>query len=111
MSKTIAEQVRDVKEALAEVSEAIGTDPGDATATIIRAIARIIYLGVLLYLMSTLVIRLVALIFPPLRNLKGIKVRDLLETACAYFGYTFESTILSEQIPNLTILPVPLKKG
>lgn len=110
MSKTIAEQIRDLQEALAELSEAIGVDPGDAIATTIRVIARLIYIGVLLYLASTLVIRLVALIFPPLRNLKGIKVRDLLETACAYFGYTFESTILSEQIPNLTILPVPLKK-
>ena len=110
MSKTIAEQVRDLKEAIAEVNEAIGTDVGDATATIIRALARLVYLGTLLYLCSLLVIRLIALIFPPLRNLKGIKVKDLLETACAYFGYTFESTILTDQLPNLTILPVPLKK-
>ena len=110
MSKTLAEQIRDLKEAIAEYNEAIGTDPGDATATLIRVLARVIYIATLLYLMSTLVIRLVALIFPPLRYLKGIKVSDLLQTACAYFGYTFESTILSEQIPNLTILPVPLKK-
>ena len=110
MSKTIAEQVRDLKEAIAEINEAIGTDVGDATATIIRALARLVYLGTLLYLCSLLVIRLIALIFPPLRNLKGIKVKDLLETACAYFGYTFESTILTDQLPNLTILPVPLKK-
>ena len=110
MSKTIAEQVRDLKEAIAEINEAIGTDVGDATATVIRALARLVYLGTLLYLCSLLVIRLIALIFPPLRNLKGIKVKDLLETACAYFGYTFESTILTDQLPNLTILPVPLKK-
>ncbi len=92
ISKTIAEQVRDVQEAIAEVNEAIGTDPGDALATIIRAVARLIYLGILLYLASTLVIRLIALIFPPLRYLKGKKVRDLLDTACAYFGYSGQST-------------------
>ena len=73
-------------------------------------VARLIYFGLMLVALISLATQLYLVIFPPKRFLKGIYFRELLAKSCAYFGYTFESSLLDSE-PNWALLPVPLVSG
>jgi hypothetical protein len=73
----------------------------------LMVVARLIYFGLLLSAVLELATQLFLTIFPPKRKLKGVYFRELLDKACQYFGYTFESDLLDAQ-PFWTLVPVPL---
>lgn len=109
LGQTLADAIRDLSEAIAEITEAGSLNPAQQTATIIRAIARVVYIATLIILITNLAIQLFNLIYPPIRKLKGHRIKELLTISCLYFGYQFESTLL-DSLPKLTILPVPLTR-
>lgn len=82
---------------------------GAIIAYVLRIAAQVIYLAVMTIALIDLTKQLIELIFPPIRKLKAVKVQELFIKGCAKLGYTFSSTILSA-MPQLTILPVPLKE-
>lgn len=73
----------------------------------LMVVARVIYFGLLLSAVLNLATQLLLTIFPPKRKLKGVYFKELMEKACQYFGYTFESDLLDSQ-PFWTLVPVPL---
>jgi len=83
-------------------------DTGDIIAQVLRIGAQIVYLAGILIALIDLTKKIIELIFPPIRNLKGVKVKELCEKACAKFGFTFSSSIINENA-QLTILPVPFQ--
>lgn len=82
-------------------------DTGDIIAYIINVAAQVVFLAAQLVAIIQMATKFFALIFPPIRNLLGCKLWDLMRISCEHLGYTFEST-LETQFPNYTILPVPL---
>ena len=86
-----------------------GFNLGAFLAAALQLIANIIYVAVLIVALIDLTKQVIELIFPPIRKLKAVKVQELFIKGCAKLGYTFSSTILSA-MPQLTILPVPLKE-
>ena len=53
--------------------------------------------------------RFAELIFPKIRQYKGITYKRLIEKCVNYLGYTLESTLL-DSLGDLVILPVPLRE-
>lgn len=80
---------------------------GNVIAYVLKTLAQVIYTAALLLAVVDLSTQLFALIFPPVRNLRAAKIKELMKKGCDYLGYTFESTLL-DQYPGYTILPVPL---
>jgi hypothetical protein len=80
---------------------------GDIIAASLKAVAKAIYFALLLIALIDMATKMFVLIFPPERILKGVKVRELLTTCCAFLGYQFQSSLL-DNAPGYTILPVPL---
>ena len=117
LTKALIEGIRDLSAAITEVIEAstpnVTIPPsfniGAIIGAVLLALARIIYVAVLIVALIDLTKQVIELIFPPIRKLKAVKVQELFIKGCAKLGYTFSSTILSE-MPQLTILPVPLKE-
>ena len=107
----LAQAVKDVQDAIADLSELLPPLPGNAgtvVANVIRVAARIAYLIAISIALVKLMTDLVKIVFPPVRTFKGISYKKLIEKACAKLGYTLQSNILN-QLDKLTILPVPLR--
>tara|TARA_R110000772_G_scaffold266034_1_gene388012 strand:+ start:2196 stop:3911 length:1716 start_codon:yes stop_codon:yes gene_type:complete len=92
-----------------EVGAGVTTDPAEIATLIVKAILQLAVVALLLVALIKLVQQLFELIFPKVRNFNGIKVKRLLEQACAHLGYSFSSSLL-DGISGLTIVPVPLVK-
>jgi hypothetical protein len=71
--------------------------------------ANIIYVTALIVALVDLTKKIIELIFPKIRKLKGSTVRELVNKGCAKIGFTFSSTVLDE-LDKLTVMPVPLQK-
>jgi len=82
-------------------------DVGDVIAYIINVTAQVVYIAAQLLAIVQMATKFFALVFPPVRNLLGCKLQDLLQKSCEYLGYEFQSSLLT-QYPNYTLLPVPL---
>ena len=85
-------------------------DTGDIIAYIINVAAQVVFLAAQLVAIIQMATKFFALVFPPVRNLLGCKIWDLMRVSCEHLGYTFESS-LETQFPNYTILPVPLVRN
>ena len=85
-------------------------DTGDIIAYIINVAAQVVFLAAQLVAIIQMATKYFALVFPPIRNLLGCKIWDLMRVSCEHLGYTFESS-LETQYPNYTILPVPLVRN
>lgn len=117
LTKATIEGVQDLTEAITEVISAstpnAGVPPSFNTGAIIsaslKAVARLVYVGLLTIALIDLTKQVMDLIFPPIRYLKASKVIELLNKGCQKLGYTFQSTLLNSY-RQLTILPVPLTK-
>lgn len=118
MSKTIIEEIRKTSELIAEqinslipsVGVGVVVNVGAIALAIIKITLQIAYVIALIIALKKLLDQLRELIFPKVRNFKACKVKDLISQSCAYYGYTFQSTLL-DNLSGLTILPVPLVKG
>ena len=107
----LAQAVKDVQEAIADLNELLPPLPGNAgtvVANVIRVAARIAYTIAISIALVKLMTDLVKIVFPPVRTFKGISYKKLIEKSCAKLGYTLQSNILN-QLDKLTILPVPLR--
>lgn len=117
MSKAIIDEINKLSELIAEVTTSIILAVGIGAVSVIGAIAlaiikvalHVAYLLLLIAMLIKLVQQLKELIFPKVRNFKGIKVKELLEKSCNYYNYQFKSTLL-DSLPGLAILPVPIVK-
>jgi len=85
-------------------------DVGDIIAYIINVTAQVVFIAAQLVAVIQMATKYYALIFPPVRNLLGCKIWDLMRVGCEYLGYTFNSS-LQNQYPNYTVLPVPLVRN
>jgi hypothetical protein len=118
MGKELVSAGQAVVDSISEVIQAstpnIGIPPsidtGDVIVAVIKGLARIAYFILILALVIDLATQLFMLLFPPIRNFKGCKFKELMTKSCQHLGFTFESTLLDSE-PNWTILPVPLVKN
>jgi hypothetical protein len=74
----------------------------------LTAIAQLVYIAFLIVALVNYVQELVQTIFPPLLQMKGCKLKNLVEAGCLYLGYTLDSTLLNE-LENFVVVPVPLQ--
>lgn len=117
LTKALIEGIQDLTIAITELIAAAtpnaGVPPSFNTGAIIGAalkvVARIIYVAAVIVALIDITKQIIELLFPPIRNLKASTILELLNKGCQKLGYDFSSTII-ENMPQLTILPVPLKK-
>jgi len=118
MTKELIQAVRDTATAIANVTEAatpitgigptgpvISYNIGAIIRAALLATAQILYTAALLVAVIKLGAQILATMFPPKRNLLGIRFIDLMEDACAYMGYTFASSTIDRK---WVLCPVPL---
>ena len=82
-------------------------DLGDIIALVLKIVAQALYLAAIILALIDLTKQIIELLFPPIRNFKASKWKELMTKGCANLGFTFESTLL-DTIPGLTVLPIPL---
>ena len=105
--QTLAKSVNDLQDLIAEASEAVSPNPGQIASSAIKIAARLLYLGTLLILIIELINQLRELLYPPVQYLKACNVIELFTKSCDHFGYTFQSSLLT-QLRHLHVLPIPL---
>jgi hypothetical protein len=76
------------------------------TATIV---VNIIYAALLLIQLTSLILDLIEILFPPIRCYMGSKLKHLLEKTLGYIGYQYSSSIV--ELENLYILPSKNDEG
>jgi len=114
------ELVRAVKELVETITELIkaivpvgipvpGPDWGAIIILVIKVLARIAYIILIIVALSKLIVEMVNLIFPKIRQFKAATVPKLIQKGCEKLGYTLQSTLLDSLGP-LTVCPVPLKE-
>lgn len=111
LAQQLAQAVKDVQEAIADLNELLPPLPGNAgtiVANIIRIAARIAYTIAITIALIRLVSDLIKIVFPPVRQFKCINYKKLIEKGCQQLGYTLESNVLNE-LDKLTVIPVPLR--
>lgn len=114
LTKALIEGVKELITAITDFIKITFVGTGVAVGQIIAAalllIARLIYVAALIVALINITKQIIEIIFPPIRNLKGSTVLELLKKGCAKLGFEFKSTILDGEYKPLTILPVTLKK-
>lgn len=86
-----------------------GPDWGAIIIAAIDFVFKLAYFALILVALTTLLIKLFVLVFPPKRKFLGCKFKELAKKSCEYLGFNFKSTILDNE-SGLTMLPVPLIK-
>jgi hypothetical protein len=117
LTKDIIEQIEALAETITtiidsvtpEVGAGVTTDPAEIATLVVKALLQLAILALTIVALIKMVQQFFELIFPKVRYLQGIKVKDLLTAGCNYLGYEFQSTLL-DGISGLTICPVPLVK-
>lgn len=104
---SLAESINDVIKAWTPNAGFVSLDTGDIIVLFLRIIFRLTMFILLVLALLKLASQLFVLCFPPKRNFKATKFKELLVKGCQYIGYEFQSDLLDSQ-PNWTLLPVPL---
>lgn len=115
MGKAVIEALTKTSELTAELIASTIPSVGVGVVTNVGAIVlaaaklaiQVTYTLLLIVALKKLTDQLKELIFPKVRNFKACKIKDLIEKACAFYGYTFKSTLL-DSYSGLTLLPVPI---
>lgn len=109
LTRELIQATRDLVDLIAAGASALTPVPtaGDVIAFALKVAAQIVYTSAILIALIKVITQLIELICPKVRYLKANKVKSLLQQGAAHFGYQFSSTLLDE-IPQLTLLPVPL---
>lgn len=117
LTKALIEGIRDLVEAIAEITQAStpntgvppSVDTGDIIAAVLKAVARTAYVIAITIALIAITKQIIELIFPPVRNFKASSIKELMIKGCSSIGngYQFSSTIL-DSLPQLAVLPVPL---
>jgi hypothetical protein len=105
----------DATRVLIKATVPVGIPPGPDWGAIIIAsidfLFKLTYFALILVALTTLLIKLFVLVFPPKRNLLGCKFKELAVKSCQYLGFSFQSISILDNEANLTLLPVPLIKN
>lgn len=110
--KDAAEAVADLVNALTpNVGVGVTYDIGDVIWVALKAVIAVAYAVAMLAATIKLAQQLFEILFPKIRYYKACQVRYLLESGATFLGYSFQSTLLSGENLNYTILPVPLTKS
>jgi hypothetical protein len=110
--KELAKAIQEVSEGLADLAATLPPLPANIGAVIaatIKLVARIIYTIFIIIALIKLATEIINLIFPKIRQFKGITLKRLIEKGCQHLGYTLQSTVL-DGIPNAVICPTPLRE-
>lgn len=106
--KELVEAINEIIKASVPVGAPIpGPDWGAIVLAVLKAIFRLAYFALILVALLDLATKFFVLVFPPKRNFKASKFKELMLKSCAYLGYQFQSTLLDSE-PGWTLLPVPL---
>jgi hypothetical protein len=109
--KQLVESISEVIQATTpSVGTAVVVDTGDIIVAVLKSVARLIYFALLLTALLNLAVQMFTLLFPPQRRMKGIKFKELMEKACSFLGFQFQSSIFDSET-GWTLLPVPLIKN
>jgi len=116
LSQELGKSIQEISEGIADVVQAsipVGLPvPSPNWGAIIMAsiklAARIAYTIFIIIALIKLTTEILNIIFPKVRQFKGIKLKKLIEKGCQHLGYTFQSTLL-DGIIDAVILPVPLR--
>lgn len=107
LSKQLADTVKEIGSTAATIAGIAASGlPGPIGAAIYAAavaILQVAYAATLLVLIIDFGKDLLAILVQPLRTHKGIPLKTLLQVACEYVGYSFETSI--EDLDSLIYLP------
>lgn len=107
LSKQLADTIKEIGNTVATIAGITASGvPGVIGAAIFAtavAILQVAYAATLLILVIDFGIDLFNVIVQPQRTHRGIALKTLLEKACEYIGYGFETTV--EDLDNLVYLP------
>ncbi len=107
LSKQLADTIKEIGETIAIISgisvSGITGPAGGAVYAAAVAILQLAYAATLLVLIIDFGTDLFNVLIQPQRTHKGIALKTLLEKACEYIGYDFETTV--EDLNNLVYLP------
>jgi hypothetical protein len=116
LTKELIQSIKDITEGIADVVQAsiptgIPPTPNFAAiaAAVIKLAARIAYAIAVVIALTKLIVEILNLIFPKVRQFKSISIKKLIERCVVSNGYTLQSSLL-DQLEPLTIIPVPLRK-
>lgn len=108
---TVLKAISDLASDLAENLQADPVGAGStAAANIARLLAQTAYLFGIVTLSIELIKRIKELIFPKIRELYAPTIKNLIQKACEFKGYTLQSTLL-DAFSTLSIIPVPKTKN
>ena len=114
LTKALIEGIQDLVVAVTDFIKivSVGTvvNTGQIIAAALLLVARLIYIAALLIALIDLTKQIIELIFPPIRNLKASRFKELCIKGCQKLGMNFSSTLL-DNMSNMTFLPVPLKEN
>lgn len=85
-----------------------GPDWGAIVVLVLKIALTLVYTIALTVALVKMMNEIMELIFPKVRQFKGIDYFHLIKKGCESLGYTFKSEFLSG-IQGLTVLPVPLR--
>ena len=112
MTQATLQAVRDLGFLAQELASAVA-NPVTANIAIgvsLKFVTQLAYTTALVLALIDLTNQFREIVFPKLRYFKACRVKSLIQQACEFQGYTFESTLL-DAFPELTILPVPIQKN
>lgn len=116
LAQELAKSVQEVAEGIADIVKAsvpVGIPPapdwGAIIVAVIKLLARIAYTIFIVIALIKVGTELINLIFPKIRQFKGISVKTLIEKSCQHLGYSLQSSLLDSLLP-LSICPVPLRE-
>lgn len=104
----VAEAAADLQYALTPIGPGIPNVGAIIKASLMLA-ARTAYALAIAAAMIQLVIQIVEIAFPPIRELKDIPYWKLIEKGCQHLGYTFDSNALKVQLAPLSFLGAPIR--
>ena len=107
--KEVVEATTDLIKATVPVGIPPAPDWGAIIVMAIKLAFRITYLILITAALVKLIVEMINLIFPAIRQFKACGVKKLIEKGCSHLGYTLSSTLL-DSLEHLIILPVPLKE-
>ena len=116
ITQSIIQSVKDIAASIASTVQAStpnagippSIDLGDIIALVIKVAAQVVYLIALIIALVKLIAQIMEIIFPKLRYLNAISLKNLITQGVQYLGFNLSSTLLDE-ISNASVIPVPLQ--
>lgn len=116
LAQELGKSVQEIAEGIADLTNAtvpVGIPPapnfGAIIVASIKLLARIAYTLFILVALIKLIIDIINIIFQKIRQFKCATLKKLVEKGCQHLGFTLQSSLL-DSIPNVAIIPVPLRQ-